>query len=43
MVNGGRYIRNINSDEEGYSVVIKSLNNSSNINDEFLNEVRYLY
>src|SRR2546421_13078205 len=39
----GRYIRNINSDEEGYSVVIKSLNNSSNINEEFLNEVRYLY
>ena len=28
---------------EGYSVVIKSLNNSSNINEEFLNEVRYLY
>ena len=27
---------------DGYSVVIKSLNNSSNINDEFLNEVRYL-
>ena len=27
----------------GYSVVIKSLNNSSNINEEFLNEVRYLY
>ena len=26
----------------GYSVVIKSLNNSSNINEEFLNEVRYL-
>ena len=26
-----------------YSVVIKSLNNSSNINEEFLNEVRYLY
>ena len=25
------------------SVVIKSLNNSSNINEEFLNEVRYLY
>ena len=24
-------------------VVIKSLNNSSNINEEFLNEVRYLY
>ena len=28
---------------EGYPVVIKSLNNSSNINEEFLNEVRYLY
>ena len=28
---------------KGYSVVIKSLNNSSNINEEFLNEVRYLY
>ena len=27
----------------GYEVVIKSLNNSSNINEEFLNEVRYLY
>ena len=26
-----------------YKVVIKSLNNSSNINEEFLNEVRYLY
>ena len=26
-----------------YSIVIKSLNNSSNINEEFLNEVRYLY
>ena len=30
-------------DNKGYSVVIKSLNNSSNINDEFLNEVSYLY
>ena len=30
-------------DSEGYPVVIKSLNNSSNINEEFLNEVRYLY
>ena len=30
-------------DSKGYSVVIKSLNNSSNINEEFLNEVRYLY
>ena len=38
-----RYIRNINSDDKGYLVVIKSLNNSSNINEEFLNEVRYLY
>ena len=28
---------------KGYSVVIKCLNNSSNINEEFLNEVRYLY
>ena len=28
---------------KGYPVVIKSLNNSSNINEEFLNEVRYLY
>ena len=28
---------------EDYPVVIKSLNNSSNINEEFLNEVRYLY
>ena len=28
---------------KGYSVVIKGLNNSSNINEEFLNEVRYLY
>ena len=28
---------------EGYPVVIKSLNNSSNINEEFLNEVRYSY
>ena len=29
--------------DKDYSVVIKSLNNSSNINEEFLNEVRYLY
>ena len=28
---------------KGCEVVIKSLNNSSNINEEFLNEVRYLY
>ena len=28
---------------KGDEVVIKSLNNSSNINEEFLNEVRYLY
>ena len=28
---------------EGWEVVIKSLNNSSNINEEFLNEARYLY
>jgi len=28
---------------KGREVVIKSLNNSSNINEEFLNEVRYLY
>ena len=28
---------------KGWEVVIKSLNNSSNINEEFLNEVRYLY
>src|SRR5207248_1956779 len=27
----------------GYEVGIKSFNNSSNINEEFLNEVRYLY
>ena len=30
-------------DSSGHPVVIKSLNNSSNINEEFLNEVRYLY
>ena len=30
-------------DHDGYEVVIKSLNNSSNINEEFLNEVRYIY
>ena len=35
--NGKKQYRN------DYSVVIKSLNNSSNINEEFLNEVRYLY
>ena len=34
-----RYIR----DSSGHPVVIKSLNNSSNINEKFLNEVRYLY
>src|SRR5438067_10969223 len=34
-----RYLFNSDGDE----VVIKSLNNSSNINEEFLNEVRYLY
>ena len=34
-----RYLFN----SEGDEVVIKSLNNSSNINEEFLNEVRYLY
>src|SRR5437764_15453571 len=28
---------------KGWEVVIKSLNNSSNISEEFLNEVRYLY
>ena len=28
---------------KGWEVVIKSLNNSSNINEEFLNEVKYLY
>ena len=32
-----------NEGYNGYEVVIKSLNNSSNINEEFLNEVRYLY
>ena len=30
-------------DSSGHPVVIKSLNNSSNINEEFLNEVRYVY
>ena len=35
-----RYTYPIN---KGCEVVIKSLNNSSNINEEFLNEVRYLY
>ena len=34
-----RYLFNSDGDE----VVIKSLNNSSNINEEFLNEVKYLY
>jgi hypothetical protein len=29
--------------DSSHPVVIKSLNNSSNINEEFLNEVRYLY
>ena len=30
------------SNIKGYEIAIKSLDNSSNINDEFLNEVRYL-
>ena len=30
-------------DHDGCEVVIKSLNKSSNINEEFLNEVKYLY
>ena len=40
-----RYIDDIDNIDsiKGYPVVIKSLNNSSNINEEFLNEVRYLY
>ena len=38
-----QWIRWISNSIKGYSVVIKSLNNSSNINEEFLNEVRYLY
>ena len=43
-----RFIYNIDSDDsdnkiKACEVVIKSLNNSSNINEEFLNEVRYLY
>ena len=40
-----RFIYDIDDTDsiKGYSVVIKSLNNSSNINEEFLNEVRYLY
>ena len=29
----------LNENEEGYPVVLKSLNNSSNINEDFLNEV----
>ena len=36
-----RYTDDID-DINGWEVVIKSLNNSSNINEEFLNEVRYL-
>ena len=32
-----------NRNFKGHSVVIKSLNSSSNINEEFLNEVSYLY
>ena len=39
----GKWIRLTYPINKGYSVVIKSLNNSSNINEEFLNEVRYLY
>jgi len=35
----GRRIDNI----KGHEIAIKSLNNSSNINEKFLNEVRYLY
>ena len=40
-----RFIYDIDDSEsiKGHSVAIKSLNNSSNINEEFLNEVRYLY
>src|SRR5436190_24119423 len=40
----GRRIYDIDDTDsiKGCSVVIKSLNNSSNINEEFLNEVRYL-
>ena len=38
-----QWSRRTQYDCNGYSVVIKSLNNSSNINEEFLNEVRYLY
>jgi len=31
------------NDDMGYEVVLKSLNDSSDLNDEFLNEVCYLY
>ena len=31
------------NDQRGFHVVLKSLNNSANINEEFLNEVNYLY
>ena len=31
------------SETDGYHVVLKSLENSSNINEEFLNEVNYYY
>ena len=34
-------ITHVSEGYNGYSVVIKSLNNSSNVNDEFLNEIRY--
>ena len=38
-----RRLQNVHFSTRDYEVVIKNLNNSSNINEEFLNEVRYLY
>ena len=42
-IDGWDYDKKKCNRHEGWEVVIKSLNNSSNINEEFLNEVRYLY
>ena len=41
--NRGIYVIDDTDSIKVFEVVIKSLNNSSNINEEFLNEVRYLY
>ena len=43
-----RYVLEVSEDNniskiKGWTVVLKNLDNSSNLNDEFLNEVPYLY